>query len=727
MRERRLATGLLGLLLVLAACRGEHQGAGTPVSTPMPTEAVAERATRQAKVQADSATQILFGDLHVHTTFSPDAFVTSLPLMGGEGLHPPADACDYARFCAALDFWSINDHAEGISPQHWRETVQAIQECNAVSGDGDDPDTVAFLGWEWSQVGATPETHYGHKNVIFRDTQTDRVPTRPIAAVRPEFRVPLMPLAGRIALPLLYFSERQRYYDYFLYQEEVEATPDCEEGADPRELPADCHETARDPKQLFAKLDAWGFPSLVIPHGTSWGLMTPARSSWDLQRAPGQHDPKRQKLFEIYSGHGSSEENRDWRAVDVTPSGEPVCGAPSEHFEACCWRAGEIIRGRCEDPESGECEARVVKAQADYIAGGVAAHNSVPGATAEDWLDCGQCRDCFAPAFNMRPGMSGQFALASDFRFGFIGSSDTHGARGGNGFKEHARRELTEARAPSGPARRIVMPKSEPTPESVTLDVSNLPLQLRRNTERGASYLLTGGIAAVHATGRDRGSIWHALENRNVYGTSGDRILLWFDLQNGPEGPAPMGADVANMDAAPRFRVTAAGAFFQQPGCPEAVESALGPDRLAKLCLGECYSPGERRKRITRIEVVRITLNSGQSEASGERIQERIEDPWRVLPCAPSETGCRVEFDDPSFMDATTPVAYYVRAIQEPSQAVNGGGLRCELDEQGRCIRVRPCYPDDRTQSDDACLGEIEERAWSSPIFVSPSERLAAR
>ena len=41
--------------------------------------------------------QILFGDVHAHTTFSMDAFAWSIPLLGGSGLHPPADACDYAR------------------------------------------------------------------------------------------------------------------------------------------------------------------------------------------------------------------------------------------------------------------------------------------------------------------------------------------------------------------------------------------------------------------------------------------------------------------------------------------------------------------------------------------------------------------------------------------------------------------------------------------------------
>ena len=83
---------------------------------------------------------------------------------------------------------------------------------------------------------------------------------------------------------------------------------------------------------------------------------------------------------------------------------------------------------------------------------------TIPGERAEDWHDCGQCRDCFLPAFNYRPRNSAQYALAITnfddpdaprrFRFGFIASSDNHSARPGTGYKEFARPEMTEATGP---------------------------------------------------------------------------------------------------------------------------------------------------------------------------------------------------------------------------------------------------------------------------------------
>jgi len=730
--------GVLGALLILGVglsggCSGEHQGPGTSTDVAIPDDRVEARAARQSEardsVAAGDRKQILFGDLHVHTTFSPDAFMTSLPMMGGSGLHPPADACDFARLCADLDFWSINDHAEGISPQHWSETIDAIAECNERSGDPLDPDSVAFLGWEWSQVGGTPDDHYGHKNVIFLETDRAKVPKRPIAAPRPEFRVAALPFVGRMLFSALEPSKAGLYADYALYTEEVSSVPYCDPDVDTRELPLDCHEVAVHPRDLHDKLDAWNTPSIVIPHGTSWGLMTPRGFNLARELSAGQHDPDRQRLFEVYSGHGSAEVYRDWPGAFAMGEDALICPEPTADFLPCCWRAGEIIRERCEtedstDPSMPGCDEREIEARSLYLQAGSAGHLSVPGAGVDDWLDCDQCRDCFNPAFSHRPGGSVQNALAlrstddegneQAYRFGLIGASDTHDSRPGNGFKEFGRLENTEALRRSGLTERFMSTETEPIARSREITLAEVPLAGRRDMERGASYLLTGGLAAVHADSRRRDSIWAAFQEREVYATSGDRILLWFDLVNAPGGEAPMGAIVEGQSEAPRFAVSAAGAFEQKPGCPDFVGEAMGPDRLASICLGECYNPSDQRRSIDRLEIVRIRPQT----AAQEPIETRIEDPWRVFECDDTGEGCRAEFADEEFSAAEGEVVYYARAVQEPTPAVNAGGFRCTYDDAGNCVEVNPCYGDSRTEADDDCLSDNSEHAWSSPIFV---------
>src|SRR5262249_16737882 len=262
--------------------------------------------------------------------------------------------------------------------------------------------------------------------------------------------------------------------------------------------------------------------------------------------------------------------------------------------------------------------------------------------------DCGQCRDCFDPAFNYRPRSSVQYAMAISnfddpahprrFRFGFIASSDNHTARPGTGYKEYARRMMTEAAGPRDAKWAARTATAERPAESVPFDPATpaegvTTLQVL-DFERAASFFLTGGLVGVHATGRDRDAVWTALKRREVYGTSGDRILLWFDLL-GPDGTLPMGSE-PKLDVPPHFRIRALGSLSQKPGCPDCSVRALGPQRLDYLCRGECYSPTDDRLRITRIEIVRIRPQT----RPGEPVAGLIEDPWRRVDCPPDPTGC---------------------------------------------------------------------------------------
>jgi hypothetical protein len=725
--------GLGGLYAIGRGWLSESWHAGRPQASQVPPRVVArkEAAVESAALAlaVEEPKQILFGDLHVHTTFSADAFQMSLPMSGGDGAHPVSDACDFARYCSLLDFWSINDHAITSTPQRWSETVESIRQCNAVAGDPADPDTVAFLGWEWTQIGSRPENHYGHKNVVLRDLEDGRIPTRPIAAGPP----PGTPSATSVApstllVGLLALQARDEGgLDMARYLNDMVDVPLCPSGRPVRDLPDDCREEAVTPADLFAKLDDWGHASLVIPHGTTWGMYTPPGSAWDKQLAPGQHDPARQGLIEIFSGHGNSEEYRPWREVVLETDGSRSCPAPTDDFLPSCWRAGEIIAERCR--EAGEphpvCEERATEARRNWVYtdrnGGL---RTVPGTAVSDWQDAGQCRDCFQPSFNYRPRSAVQYIMAlrrpdasegaERFRFGFLASSDNHSARPGTGYKEVARSEFTEARFGTFPST-ILGRGSGQEPEAVSRPfdavASRLPVFAFWETERGGSFFLNGGLTAVHANGRDREAVWDALLRREVYGTSGPRILLWFELVNGPGGArVPMGGEV-RLGEVPVFEVRAAGSFEQKPGCAEHSLAALSPTRIERLCQDECYHPSDVRRAISRIEVVRIR----PQQDSGEAAAGLIEDPWKVLPCPPSPAGCRVVFSDEQFRTDERDALYYVRAIEEPSLAVAADPLGCRRDESGRCIEVSPCF--DRPTKDD-CLAESEERAWSSPIFV---------
>ena len=175
----------------------------------------------------------------------------------------------------------------------------------------------------------------------------------------------------------------------------------CPQGVDTRQLPDDCHESAQTPQELYEKLSQWGFDTIVIPHGTTWGFYTPPGTTLDKQLTAAEDDPDKQRLIEIYSGHGNSEQYRDWRAVTYDAEGNAVCPAPTQNYVPCCWQAGELIRARCGDISSEQCEQRVAVARRNYLQAGVGGHLTVPGATVDDWKDCGQCRDCFNPSFNL--------------------------------------------------------------------------------------------------------------------------------------------------------------------------------------------------------------------------------------------------------------------------------------------------------------------------------------
>ena len=294
--------------------------------------------------------------------------------------------------------------------------------------------------------------------------------------------------------------------------------------------------------------------------------------------------------------------------------------------------------------------------------------------------------------------MSAQAALVSQveednvlksFKLGLIGSTDNHKARAGAGYKEFARKSMGDSWGAKDNLTWILPP------------------------ERGASFYSTGGLVAVHADRLERNNIYDSLYEREVYATSGERILLWFDLIQ-DEKEIPMGSEVS-VRSNPKFTVKALGSYKQLPGCPEYVHTSMSKEEISRLCLNECYNPSNERYLISRIEVVKILPTKKL-----DSLEKAIQDPWKTFECIDYGQGCSLSFVDKEFSSSKENAIYYVRAIQEQTDAVGGDPLRCEYNEEGECIKIKPCYASgpDFDPSDD-CLAPIGERAWSSPIFLN--------
>ena len=692
---------------------------------------------RPIELAENDSKQILWGDTHVHTTYSMDAFYISLPLMhGSRGAFPPAFACDYARFISQIDFYVLTDHAESYTPRTWKDQVESIRQCNAISGE-ENPDLVAFIGWEWTQAGSTPDTHYGHHNVFFKDYKEGQIPDRPIAAGGTIALILRIQLADVNRNLFLFDPVNSEYYFSFAsFLDTILETDSCPEGLPSNYLPKDCWETAATPAELYGKLDDWGFETEVIPHGTTWGFYTPQAASWEEYMSDQDNiRPDYSSMIEIYSGHGNSEEYLDFKEVDFDSNGEMICPEPTENYLPTCYQASVINKRRClaegKSQEFCEALAEQTKKRVNEMPGASGAR-ALFGVNDEDWLDAGQARGAYLPAFNYRPKKSAQYGLAlrnndyedekERFKWGFIASSDTHTARAGHGFKQLLRVGGTEARgAVSERWRKLLNNVTSEKTESglrTVEELNELTGVSAIDVERQASFWSLGGLMAVHSTGRDRESIWQAMKRKEVYATTGHRILLHFDLLEN-DSIKPMGSLIES-SSNPTFRVKAMGSFKQLPGCPDYVHEALSEKRLQKIANGECYHPSDERHRLERIEVIKITPQNNKDEDP----TTLIFDSWKTFECSSNQMQCEIEFTDDDFENGQRDVVYYVRVIEEDTLLVNGSNMRTQFDADGHPISIAPCYADYREDYEEECLGPGGHRAWSSPIFVDYKERV---
>ncbi len=267
------------------------------------------------------------------------------------------------------------------------------------------------------------------------------------------------------------------------------------------------------------------------------------------------------------------------------------------------------------------------------------------------------------------------------YRFGFIGSTDTHNATPG-AVDEDA---FEGTRGATGATARSRLSQT-------TRTIQN---ELRRNP---------GGLAGVWAEENTRDSIFDALRRREAFATSGPRITPrffggwelpgdWCEradwIEVGYSKAVPMGSELAPGSADPPVFGVAALAdpgTDASPGWPlerlQVVKGFFDPD-------------GRFHQRVYDVA----------GEASDSEPAEECSQP------PPGARSLCAVWRDPDFRPERAAV-YYARVVEAPS--CRWSWRQClEFPEDARPVGCR----------DDEEPRSIRERAWTSPIWYSPASR----
>ena len=278
------------------------------------------------------------------------------------------------------------------------------------------------------------------------------------------------------------------------------------------------------------------------------------------------------------------------------------------------------------------------------------------------------------------------------FKWGFIGSTDTHIAAAGGvqeqGFLGHG--------GAGKPAKKGELPKG-------------LPDNLEFNP---------GGLAVLWAEENSRDALFAAMQRREAYGTSGPRIELRVfagegipaDICASPnfakigyELGVPMGGDLQGATAgAPRFAITA----LKDAG----VSGKNGMDlERVQIIKGWLAADGSKQEKV--YDVANYTEQNSQNGGAQAGV-----DP---LSCKVYGEGFKSlcnTWQDPEF-NPKQAAWYYVRVVENPS---------CRWS-QHLCVaaNVNCEVPSSITDGFEACCSAehkpvIQERAWSAPIWYTP-------
>jgi hypothetical protein len=293
----------------------------------------------------------------------------------------------------------------------------------------------------------------------------------------------------------------------------------------------------------------------------------------------------------------------------------------------------------------------------------------------------------------LKDGLAFEQALgANPFRMGFVGSTDTHNQNAGD--VEETTWPGIQGNDDSSPARMI-------------------DLGLRNNP---------GGLAVVWAEENSRDALFEGLERRETYATSGTRPVLRFfagDLDGVECGSeaflarayatgTPMGGEIGPVrgDRSPRFAVWAQ----KDAGTAEQPGTDLQRVQIVK---GWVDAAG-----VTHESVV---------DVAGDPDDGAGVDPATCAPVGAGAAELCAVWEDPDF-DRTEHAFYYVRLLENPTcrwstlvcraSGVDPFSPSCATEAAAAGAAFEDCC---RTEADDPFHAPIvQERAWSSPIWYRP-------
>ncbi|MEM1121495.1 MAG: DUF3604 domain-containing protein [Bacteroidota bacterium] len=601
----------------------------TPVPNPIRDRATIAHQQAESDLPTNPLKNAFFGDLHVHTSLSFDAYI-------GGTVATPSDAYHFAKGGAIsifgqqkklkrpLDFAAVTDHSEFIgeyysaqtkgAPGYYSMAAQTLRgaaddEVKALAlfqrlrnreGGGERTHMGFFQGFEttklaWDMILAAAETHYEpgkfstlvgyewsaakngghiHRNVFFRDMV---VPDYPISAIEAR--------------------------------------------------------TAEDLWASLAKYEEGGATVLAIPHNTnlSKGFAFPDTKN-DGQPLDANYLKSRQNwepLVEIHQAKGNSEVHAQFWQNDEY--------ADFENFTYLPAKKNTYVR------------------------------------------------------YALKKGLVYQHEKGiNPYKFGFVGSTDTHNATPG----------VTEETEPNQNHTRIDLNADDRRNQEWVLTGSQL--------DRGKKVyeaVNPGGLVGVWAPKNTRGEIWDALKRKETFATSGGRIKIRFFggydfakaydsyealVKAGYEVGVSMGSDLppsTDENKSPSFLIWAT----------KDAESA-NLDRV-QIIKG-WYKNGNLEEKIYNVAVSdnRMIQQDG-SVASIEASVDLKKGAWDKTKGA---TTLQTVWTDPDF-DPQVEAFYYARVLELSTARYN------LWDE----IKENVAYPADAERA-------IQERAWSSPIRYTP-------